>query len=147
MIKEKNIQNKKEFIRKLEVEEKKLVELTKKKKSTARNIKAAKNEIDELKQKVKEPVSLQEAFFLAEEIFPDVAAILQLILICPSSGAVVERGFSLMNLVMNELRSSMNISTLDATMHLNYQKTELSDIEISEIINVWKKRGNRRIEL
>ena len=48
-----------------------------------------------------------------------------------------------MNLFMNKLRSSLKISTLDAAVHLNYQETEFSDKEISDIINVWKKHSNR----
>ena len=51
--------------------------------------------------------------YLCIEILPDITTVLN---ICHASGAVAERGFSLMNLIMNDLRSSMNIRTLDATM-------------------------------
>ena len=122
-------------------------ELEKKKKATARNIKCLRDEVNYLQEKVKKPISLLEAFHITEEILPDVAITLQLILICPASGAVVERGFSLMNLIMNELRSSMKVSTLDATMRINYKNSELLESEVDEIIEVWQRWGNRRIEL
>ena len=110
-------------------------------------MKAVTKEVERLQHKVKCPVTILESFHQVEEILPDVATVLQLIMVCPASGAVVERGFSLMNLVMNELRSSMKISTLDATMRINYQDTNLTDAEVEAIIRVWQRRGNRRIEL
>ena len=64
---------------------------------------------------MKQPVSLNEVFLLVE-VLPNIAALLQLIQVCPASGTVVERGFSLINLAMDDLRNSMNIATLDATM-------------------------------
>ena len=67
-----------------------------------------------LQKQCNNPVTLSEAFRACHEIFPDVVIVLDIIQVFPSSGAVVERGFSLMNLIMNDLRSSMNIQTLDA---------------------------------
>ena len=48
---------------------------------------------------------------------------------------------------MNDLRRSMNVRTLDATMRIHYQGESLTDGEVNEIIDIWKRRGNRRIEL
>ena len=87
-----------------------------KKKNTARNLKLQHCEVDSLTDKMTQPVSPNEAFLLVEEVLPSIATLLQLIQVCSASGAVVERGFLLMNLVMNDLRNSMNIATLDATM-------------------------------
>ena len=39
------------------------------------------------------------------------AQILKILLICPASDAIVERGFSLMNMQMNKLRPSMKMLT------------------------------------
>ena len=60
---------------------------------------------------------------------PDITTVLNVITItiCPASGAMVELGFSLMNLIINNLQSSINIKTLDATMHIHYNGTDLSD--------------------
>ena len=33
------------------------------------------------------------------------------------------------------------------TMRIHYQGESLTDGEVDEIINVWKRRGSRRIEL
>ena len=71
--------------------------------------------MDSLTDKMKQPVSLNEVFLLVK-VLPNIAALLQLIQVCPASGTVVERGFSLINLAMDDLRNSMNIATLDATM-------------------------------
>jgi len=93
------------------------------------------------------PVSREDAIKCCSEILPDVCKVLVLISVCPASGAVVERGFSLMNLIMNDMRSSMNIRTLDAMMRIHYNGSDLSDTDADEIIDVWKRRGTRRIEL
>ena len=50
-----------------------------------------------------------------------------------------------MNLIMNDLRSSKNIRTLDATS-IHYNGPDLSDKEADKIIDLWKRRENRRIE-
>ena len=76
-----------------------------------------------------------------------ICTVLILISVCPASGAVVKRGFSLMNLIMNDLRSSMNVLTLDATMRIHYQDESLTHGEVDGIIDVWKRCGNRRTEL
>ena len=48
--------------------------------------------------------------------FLDISLILNLIFdifnICPATTAIVERGFPLMNLIMNDLRRSMNARNL-----------------------------------
>ena len=120
--------------------------MEKNKKHTARNLKLQQRKVDSLTDKMKQSVSLNEAFLLVEEVIPNIATLLQLIQVCPASGAVVERGFSLMNLVMNDLRNSMNIVTLDATMRITYAN-EITDDVVDKIIGIWKKRGNRGIEL
>ena len=104
---------------KLVAAEKKLKVLEQKKKCRVRDLKAAKQLVLDLKKKSINPVSLNEAFKSSLEIFPDVAVVLNIIKICPSSGAVVERGFSLMNLIMNDLRSSMKVTTLDSLMRIH----------------------------
>lgn len=44
-----------------------------------------------------------------------------------------------MNLIMNDLRSSINIRTIDVTMRIRYNGADLSEEETDEIINVWKR--------
>ena len=80
-------------------------------------------------------------------MLPDICTVLNLISICHTSDAVVECGFSQMNLIMNDLRSSMNIRPSDATVRIHYHSESLTDGEVNEIIDIWKRRGNRRIEL
>ena len=119
----------------------------KKKKCTAKCLKELQEELNLYLEKVKNPVTIEKAIECTRDIFPDISLILNLMSICPASGAVVERGFSLMNLIMNDLRSSMNIRTLDAIMRIHYHGKTLLDREADEIIDIWKRRGNRRIEL
>ena len=40
----------------------------------------------------------------------------------------------------------MNIATLNATMRITYIN-EITDDLVDKIIGIWKKQGNRRIEL
>ena len=51
-----------------------------------------------------------------------------------------------MKLIMSDFRNSMNIATLDATMRITYIN-EITDDLVDKIIGIWKKQGNRRIEL
>ena len=69
---------------------------------------------------MKQPVSLNEAFLLVEEVLPNTVTLLKLIQVSAASGAIVEQGFSLMNLIINDLRNSMNIATVHATMRITY---------------------------
>ena len=118
-----------------------------KQKCTAKLLKEAKEEFCTLQKQCNNPVTLYEAFQACHEIFPDFAIVLEIIQVCPSSGAVVERGFSLMNLIVNDLRSSMNIQAPDALMRLHYIDDSFSDTQVQEIISIWLKRANRRMEL
>ena len=60
--------------------------------------------------------------------------------------AIVEWGSSLMNLVMNDLRSCMNIAILDVLMRITYVNG-ITDDAVDSIIGIWKECGNRQIEL
>ena len=76
----------------------------------------------------------------------NIAQILKILLICPASGAIVERGFSLMNIQINKLRSSMKIRTLDALMRIYYEH-DITDQDADDIVKVWFKNGNRRMKI
>ena len=89
---------------------------------------------------------MEEAYQFAKDVYPNIAQILKLLLIYPASGAVVERCFSLMNMQMNKLRSSMKIQTLDALMRIHYEYY-ITGQDADDIIKVWFKNGNRRIDL
>ena len=78
---------------------------------------------------------------------PDIITVLNTICILPASGAVVERGFSLTNFIVNNLQSLMNIKTLDATIRIHFYGIDFTDDEADKIINVRKRRGNLRNEL
>ena len=52
---------------------------------------------------------------------------MNLVSVCPANGAVVERGFLLVNLITNGLRSSMNVHALDDMMTIHYHGSTLSD--------------------
>ena len=125
----------------------KLNKQEKKKKCTVKTMKQTKGQLGTAVNEIKNPFSLEEAVYLCSKILPDIATVLNIIAICLASGAAVERGFSLMNLIINDLGSSVNIRTLDATMGIHYNGPNLSDEEADKIIDVWKGRGNRRIEL
>ena len=115
----------------------------KKKKCTVKTIKQTKGQLGTAVNEIKNPFSLKEAVYLCSKILPVISAVLNIIAICLASGAAVERGFSLMNLIINDLRSSMNIRTLDATMGIHCNGPNLSDEEADKIIDVWKRELNR----
>ena len=71
----------------------KLKEQREKKKCTAKSMKQTKDQLETVVNKIKNPFSLEEAVYLCSEILPDIATVLNIIAICPASGAVVERGF------------------------------------------------------
>ena len=147
MISKKKNESKIEYEKKLEDTKNKLCESEKKEKCTAKLIKQSRQEKNDLEIKVKDPVSISDALLLANKVFPDVTKILNIIAICPASGAIAERGFSLMNLIMNDLRNLMNIRTLDALMRISYSGRDLTDDDADKILSVWFRKGNRRIEL
>ena len=48
-------------------------------------------------------------FEYTADVFPYISLILNFISICPADSAVVQCGFSLMSLMINDLRNSMNV--------------------------------------
>ena len=48
-------------------------------------------------------------FEYTADVFPLISLILNFISICPADSAVVQCGFSLMSLMINDLRNSMNV--------------------------------------
>ena len=75
-----------------------------------------------LQDQLKNNVPLNDVIICTAEVLPNICTILILISDYPAIGAVVEHGFSLMNLIMNDLRSSMNVHISDATMRIHYQR-------------------------
>ena len=71
--------------------------------------------------KLKNPVSLNHAIICTPEALSDICAVLILISVSPTSGAIIERGFSLMNLIMNDLSSMMDVYLIDATIRIQPQ--------------------------
>lgn len=57
---------------------------------TARKIRECGNHLEAQKEKMKLRFSLTEAYLFSKDVFPDVAVVLQLVLIYPASGAIVE---------------------------------------------------------
>ena len=91
-------------------------------KSRTHDIKVAEKKVKHKKNCLENQVTVEIAHELSTEVCPNIALLLEIILVCPSSGAVVECGFSVMNLTMNKLQSSMKVKTLDAIMRIHYKK-------------------------
>lgn len=87
----------------------------------------------------------RKAIECTAHIIPVIFLILNLMYIPLASGAVVECCFSFMNLIMNNLRSSMNVCALEAIKRIHYHGSTLSDKEAGEIIEIWKRCRNRGI--
>ena len=86
--------------------------------------------------------SLKKVYEFAKDLYPKIAQIFKTLLICPASSAIVEHGFSLMNMQMNKLLSSMKIQTLDALMWI-YCEYDITDQDADDIVKVWFKNGNQ----
>ena len=118
-----------------------LPQLQTRQKCTAKQLKEAKEEVSTLQRQFNNPVTPYEAFQACHEIFSDITIALEIVQVYPTGGAFIERGFLLMNLIMNDLRSSMNIQTLDALVQLHYIDDSYSDTQAQNIISTWLKRG------
>ena len=92
---------------------------------------------------LKNLVSLNDKITCTAKVFPNISTVVILVSVCPASGIVVEGGFSLMNLIMNDLTSNMNVLKQDATMRSHYQGISLNGGEVDEIIDVCNRQGNR----
>ena len=77
--------------------------------------------------------------------FPIIQRLLKVYVIIPFSEAVVERGFSKMNLIMTKKRCSLDSINLDALMRISFWKKKLETHEIEEVIDIWKNSKNRVI--
>ena len=60
-----------------------------------------------------------------ETAFPNIQRLLKIYICIPQSEAVVEGGFSKMNLILTKKRTALD-DTLDALMRLSYRKTKLN---------------------
>ena len=92
--------------------EQKLLQLQTKQKCAAKFLKEEKEEVCTLQKQRNNPVTVYEAFRACHKIFPDVVIVLEIIHVCLSSTVVVEKGFSLTNLIVNDLRSSRCFNTI-----------------------------------
>ena len=70
-----------------------------------------------------------------------------LISISETKEATAKQRFYSINLITNDYRSSMYVSTFDATMWIYYHGETLSDKEADNNRSVWERRENRGIEL
>ena len=77
--------------------------------------------------------------------FPTIWRLLKVYVIIPFSKAIVERGFSKMNLIMTKKRCSLDSVNMDALMRILFWKKKLESHEIEEVIDIWKNTINRVI--
>ena len=70
-----------------------------------------------------------------ETVFPNIRRLLKIYICIPQSKAIVERGFSKMNLILTKTRTALRNDTMDALMRFSYGKTKLNAYETQEIID------------
>ena len=81
------------------------------KKAKAKDLKEIQTYIEKRELQNNCPEFLEEAYQFAKDVYPNIALIFKILLICPAGSAIVKRSFSPMNMQMNKLRSSMKIGT------------------------------------
>lgn len=92
-----------------------------KKKCASKIIKHLRGYLQLLPDKLKNPVSLDHAIICTPEALSDICAVLILISVSLKSGAIIECGLSLMNLMMNDLSSMVDVHLIDATIRIQSQ--------------------------
>ena len=90
--------------------------------------------------------SSKKVYQFAKDVYPKITQIFKTLLIFPASSAIVEHGFSLMNMQMNKSLSSVKIQTLDALMWIYYEY-DITNQDADDIVKVWFKKGNRHTDL
>ena len=110
-------------------------------------MKAIEAELSEIKKKMCSPFALENLLddTVLSIAFPTIRRLLKVYVIIPFSEAVVERGFSKMNLIMTRKRCSLDSINLGALMRISFRKKKLESHEIEEVIDIWKNTKNRVI--
>jgi hAT family C-terminal dimerisation region len=80
-------------------------------------------------------------------IYRNVATVAEIALIMPISTAVVERGFSAMNLIKTELRSLLSERMLNALMLILLEGPPLSKFDFKRAVFAWYEKAPRKITL
>ena len=87
--------------------------------------------------------NLQEAVFASQFMFPNIHAILKVLLTMPVSTATAERSFSGLRRLKTYLRSNMSETRLSglALLHIHHD----TEIDIPEVARKFDATGTRRI--
>ena len=110
-------------------------------------MKAIEGELSQVKRKMCSPVVVKNLLddTVLSTAFPTIWRSLKVYVIIPFSKAVIEKGFSKMNLIMSKKRCSLDSVNLDALRRISFQKKKLESHEIEEVIDIWKNTINRVI--
>ena len=110
-------------------------------------MKVIKVELSQIKRKMCNPVVVKNLLddTVLSTAFPTIWRSLKVYVIIPFSKAVVERGFSKMNLIMTKKRCSLDSVNLDALMRISFRKKKLVSHEIEKVRDIWKNTINRGI--
>ena len=80
--------------------------------------------------------------------FPNTMQLFKLALLIPPTTSGVERGFSVMNLLISPLRATLNERNVDRLMRICLDGPEtFTDEQLEEIVNNFKESAPRRISL
>ena len=70
---------------------------------------------------------------------------LLLYLLVPQSGAVSERGFSHMKMIMTGKRTNLDLESLEALICLSHRNKSFSAEEVNNIIEIWQSCCSQQI--
>ena len=80
-------------------------------------------------------------------IYPNVCKIAKTCCVVPIHSADVERTFSQFKLIKASIRNRMNEKTLDALLRTVIEGPPLQEFPLTEAIELWAKKKNRRLRV
>ena len=80
---------------------------------------------------------------LDKDIFPEIYKLYVFLMTLPSTSCTVERMFSTMNKIKTKSRFSMLTTRLSNLSVLSFENEITKDLDLDEIVNMFKKKSRR----
>jgi hypothetical protein len=78
-----------------------------------------------------------------QELYPNFAKLIRLLLVVPFSTVECERGFSQFNLIKTRLRNRLSPVNMDILMRLSVDEKDLVETDFTRALSIWHKKERR----